>query len=55
MGREREGMDMTGEEIWTLMWPGVPFEEASAQDKKMVLDHAQSLRDFREHKRRFGP
>lgn len=46
--------EQTVEQLWEAMWPGVPFEEASPEDKRMMLSHAQSLRDFREWKRFTG-
>lgn len=45
---------MTVEQLWAAMWPGVPFEEASLEDKKMMLAHAQSLQDYAEWRRVTG-
>lgn len=36
----------TVEELWEMMWPGTPWSEASAQDKRLFLDHANSLAVF---------
>lgn len=43
---------MTAEQLWESCWAGVPFDEASADDKRMFLAHAGSLRDFKEWKKR---
>lgn len=36
----------TAEELWAEAWPDVPWEDASATDKKLFLDHANSLADW---------
>lgn len=42
---------MTAEQMWEMCWPGVPFEQASLEDKQMFLAHAGSVRDFKAWKR----
>ena len=45
---------MTALELWAEAWPEVPWEEASAQDKRMYLDHAASLGMWRENRALLG-
>jgi len=34
---------LTVEEVWSLAWPDVPWDEASPEDKRMFTLHTGSL------------
>lgn len=39
---------MSAEELWRASWPAVPFEEASDKDRKLFIDHAESIALYEE-------
>lgn len=43
-------MNYTAEELWAMAWPEVPWVAASPQDRKMFLDHANSLATYNDWK-----
>lgn len=45
-------MNYTVEELWAQAWPDTPWSEASPADRKLFLDHANSLAVYNETRQR---
>lgn len=54
MNKFEEDKIQTARQLWASMWPGVPFEAASPEDRKMILGHASSVADWKEWRRLNG-